>query len=94
MQPVAEPSFRRNERLRVQWPMAAPNAQPNAQVLDRRGQPLGTPLPLTESGVGAARVVAFDLVLASLAVGDYVLQLAVGDGDTTEWHLVPFRIGR
>ena len=91
MQPVAEPSFRRNERLRVQWPMAATTAQPHAQVLDRRGQPLGTPLSVTETGVGASRVVAFDLTLASLATGDYVLQITGGDA---ERHLVPFRIVR
>ena len=75
MQPVAQASFRRNERLRVQWPWLAAPSQPSAQILDRRGQPLGAPLPVTESTIGGERVVVFDLMLASLALLDYIIQL-------------------
>jgi hypothetical protein len=91
MQPVAEPSFRRTERLRVQWPVAREAGQPTAQVLDRRGQPLGSPLPGTESESGGEHVVTFDLALGGLAPGDYVIQVT---GARAEQHLVPFRVTR
>jgi hypothetical protein len=94
MQPVAQASFRRNERLRVQWPLAGSTVQPSAQILDRRGQPLGAPLPVTESTIGGERVVVFDLMLASLAPADYIIQLTAGDDNPTERYLVPFRIAR
>ena len=94
MQPVAQPSFRRTERLRVQWPIARDAATPAAQVLDRRGQPLATPLPATEAEINGERMVVFDLVLGSLAPGDYVLQLTAGPDATAGRHLVPFRLAR
>ena len=59
---------------------------------DRRGQPLGSPLPAAEGVRDGERVVMFDLMLGSLAAGDYVIQLSVGQGDAAERHLVPFRL--
>lgn len=94
MQPVAELAFRRNERLRVQWPIPREAAPPTAQILDRRGQPLGSPLPATESDTDGERIVTFDLVLGGLAGGDYVIQLTAGQGNAAERHLVPFRLQR
>ena len=94
MQPVAELGFRRNERLRIQWPLPPAAGQPAAQILDRRGQPLGTSLPATTSDSGGERVVMFDMQLGSLAPGDYVIQLTAGQGETAGRHLVPFRLAR
>jgi hypothetical protein len=94
MQPVAELSFRRTERLRIQWPIARDTSLPAAQILDRRGQPLGSPLPVSESNGDGERVVTFDLMLGSLAAGDYVIQLTAGQGDAAEQQLVPFRVVR
>ena len=94
MQPVAQASFRRNERLRLQWPLGRDAATATAQVLDRRGQPLGTSLPATEGESSGGRIVTFDLPLGSLAPGDYVIQLTAGDGNATERYLVPSRIAR
>jgi VWFA-related protein len=88
MQPVAQPSFRRNERLRVQWPIARDATAPVAQILDRRGQPLGTSLPVAYAENGGERVATVDLALGSLAPGDYVLQLTEG----SERQLVAFRL--
>jgi hypothetical protein len=90
MQPVAELLFGRNERLRIQWLLPPDAPRPAAQVLDRRGQPLGTPLPATNGEAGGERVVMFDLTLGSLAPADYVVQLTVG----ADRHLVPLRISR
>ncbi len=68
--------------------------QPTAQILDRRGQPLGSPLPAAEGVSDGERIVMFDLMLGSLAAGDYVIQLSAGQGDAAERHLVPFRLAR
>ena len=88
MQPVAELAFRRNERLRIQWPLPPAAGQPAAQILDRRGQPLGTPLPATSSESSGERVVDVRMMLGSLAPGDYVIQLTAG----ADRYFVPFRL--
>lgn len=95
MQPVAEASFRRTERLRVEWPVPREAGVVTARILDRRGQPLGQPLPATDAaGPAGERVVNVDLTLGSFAPGDYLIELATGAGEPAARQLVAFRVTR
>jgi hypothetical protein len=74
--------------------MAPGTAAPTAQILDRRGQPLGTPLPATEEQNSGERTATFDLALGGLAPGDYVIQVTGGPDAAAGRHLVSFRLAR
>jgi hypothetical protein len=84
--PVADFQFRRNERIRVQWPVRAPLEERTARLLDRRGDPLALPVALTE----ADGVLTADLNLAPLSEGDYVIELSAAQRK----EVVAFRVVR
>ncbi len=92
--PAAERLFRRTERLRVEWPSTAVMESRVARLLDRRGEPLGVGATVTEFERDGQRIVAADVVLAPLADGDYLLELAAGQGGATVRRLVAFRVVR
>ena len=86
---TADPRFRRNERLRlaVQTPGTA---AANARLLDRRG---GMLAPLTQvsqrpDAAGTRQWTEVELALASLAIGDYAIEITSGD----DVRVVAFRI--
>ncbi len=92
--PAAERLFRRTERLRVEWPATAALESRVARLLDRRGESLGVGATVTEFERDGQRIVAADVVLAPLADGDYLLELAAGQGGATVRRLVAFRVTR
>jgi hypothetical protein len=90
LQPAPDMEFRRTERLHLEWPVLKPLDQRIARLLDRNGRPLALGVPVTEQG---DKVLA-DLNLASLAEGEYVVELTVGAGGEAERCLVGFRVVR
>ena len=94
--PTATREFRRTERLFLRLDAVAPGAQGaaltyTARLLNRQGDPM-VDLPVTPAGDGAG-VATMDFPLASLPVGEFLIEIAAKgpDGvDATE--LVPFRM--
>jgi hypothetical protein len=92
--PVADFEFRRTERLHLEWPVLKPLDQRIARVLDRRGQPLAVGATLTERDADGRTSILVDVYLASLAEGDYVVDLTAGSGGVSEDALFGFRLVR
>jgi VWFA-related protein len=92
---AADPRFRRTDRLRVEVPVAPGATEVTAELLDRTGAPLtaipvkAALLPVDDLGVAWAQA---DVTLAPLAVGDYVLRVAVTHASTSSRSLTGFRI--
>jgi hypothetical protein len=92
---VADFTYRRNERLHVEWPLLQTVDSRAARLLDRQGGALpGTPTVSDINTEGGGRAVAVDLMLSSLAEGDYVLELTANPGAESERHLLAFRVTR
>jgi VWFA-related protein len=94
LRPVADLQFRRNERVRVEWPVSTPLDERIARVLDRRGASLPLAATVTEVDGTAGRVVNVDLNLAPLAEGDYLIEVTAGKGGQSERGLMAFRVIR
>jgi hypothetical protein len=87
--PVAEPQFRRSERIEVWTPVSADMARVTARLLDRHGQPLPfAPAPRSQSLADGRRGAAVGFSLAGVGAGDYLIEVA----DGAERHLVAFRV--
>jgi Ca-activated chloride channel homolog len=89
--PVSSRQFSRTERLLVRFPAYSPDGQKisvSARLLNRMGQPMRT-LEVRSAADGEHEI---DIMLASLASGDYQLELAAASsaGKTTE--LLGFRV--
>jgi VWFA-related protein len=92
LRPAAAFWFRRTERLRVEWPVRQAVASQQARLLDRNGKPLAVPMTVVTREAGGATSLTTDLSLAPLGAGDYLIEIAVKAGDTTEQQLVAFRV--
>ena len=92
--PVADFAFRRTERIHIEWPVVAALDQRQARLLDSRGQPLPVNASATELQSGGTRLLSVDVALAPLAPGEYVVEVVVGAGATTEQRFVAFRVVR
>jgi VWFA-related protein len=89
---TADSSFRRVDRLRVSVSLGTEPAELSARLLDRRGEALAVPVTIeSRQGEGQHLAVA-DATLASLAPGDYLVQLTLGDGGTHHTVMLAFRI--
>ncbi len=92
--PTANPSFRRTERLRVEVPLVADDHKGTARLLTREGQPM--PLVATYSTRADSErnltLGVAEIVLAPLAAGEYVLEVSLEKGRTTEVVAYGFRI--
>ena len=79
---TADPRFRRNEQIRVE--VLAPATGPvSARLLDRMGKVLALPVAASVRDEGdGSRWHTAQLALAPLAVGDYVIELAGGTGES------------
>jgi VWFA-related protein len=89
---TADSTFRRVERLRVSVSVGATPAALSARLLDRRGVALAVPVTIeARDGDGQHAVVA-DATLASLAPGDYLVEVTLGEGGTRHVIVVAFRI--
>ena len=89
---TADSTFRRVERLRVSVSLGAAPADLSARLLDRRGQALGVPVAIEAREEDGQHVVVADATLASLAPGDYVVELTLGEGGARHAVIVAFRI--
>jgi VWFA-related protein len=77
--PTADPRFRRNEQVRVEVP-ATTGAAGSARLLDRAGKPLPIPVATTmRADADGSRWQTAQLALASLAPGDYMIEMSDGD---------------
>jgi VWFA-related protein len=89
--PITAPTFRRNERLHVEWPITHPVASRTARIVGRDGNPVGVRVVLTEHEGAPARLVA-DAVLGPLGFGDYALELTVTIDGQPRRALLAFRV--
>jgi hypothetical protein len=74
VRPTAVFTFRRTERLRLEWPGSDAAGGFAARLLDRQGRPLIEALPMRDGGAVDAAMVVTDIPLGSLAAGDYVVE--------------------
>jgi VWFA-related protein len=91
--PMADLRLTRSERLRVEWPILDDAATRTARLVDRKGQPLGGPLPFATLAPDR-RVAAIDLPISALPEGDFLVELVATKGDVTERRLLAFRVVR
>ena len=90
--PAADARFRRNEQLRVDVPGPS-SAAATARLLDRTGNALAVPVvPTVRTDADGTRWISAPLVLAPLAVGDYVIEVSAGEGGDTTKTLLAFRV--
>jgi hypothetical protein len=93
LRPLADFQLTRGDRLHVEWPILQDAATRAARLLDRRGQPLGQPLPIGAAPDGR-QAAAVDLPIASLPEGDFVLELSATSDGQTERRALAFRVVR
>jgi VWFA-related protein len=93
--PVALREFRRTDRLVIRTTAYAPGDAPvtmTSRLLNRQGQKM-VDIPVTAPGA-AGQPHLIDLPLASLAQGEYLLEIAAtSDGQAPAIELVAFRVG-
>jgi len=89
-QRTADPRFRRQERLRLEYPTDLGGAG-TARVLDKFGQPLAIPVEVSERpGDGDMKWVVADISLLNLAPGEYVVEVTQQEKtQLTAFRLVP-----
>jgi VWFA-related protein len=90
--PILAFAFDRTEQIRLEWRARGALDHADARLLDRLGHPLAAPIPAVIDASGTPPAVMADLPLASLAHGDYVLELTVTRGDEVEKELAAFRV--
>jgi VWFA-related protein len=94
LKPMADLALRRTERVHAEWPLTSSIDQRAVRLLSRLGQPLPADIGLTERTVDGQPQVAVDLGLAALGEGDYVIELQVAAGATTDRQWLAFRVVR
>ncbi len=73
--PTADVRFTRADRVHLELPVG-PDAKPGTgRMLDRNGQPMAVPVTMGERVDGQQRWITADLALASLAPGDYAVEV-------------------
>src|SRR5262249_34811611 len=91
--PVASREFSRTERLMIRFPAYAPTGAAisvSARLLNRAGQAIRD-LPVQQAtAVGASNQI--DLLLASLAVGQYFIELVAKSPNGEVKDLIEFRV--
>jgi VWFA-related protein len=93
--PTADPRYRRNEKVRVEVPVAPGASAVKGELLDQSGKvmaaiPVTTAIvPPDDGGVGWATA---DVALVPLGAGDYVLRVEVTHPDGNQRSLTGFRV--
>lgn len=91
-QRTADPRFRREERLRLEYPTDLEGAT-TARILDKHGQPLTIPIELSERAGNddeTTRWVVADLSLLNMAPGEYAVEITQqAKTQITAFRLVP-----
>jgi VWFA-related protein len=88
---TADPRFRRNERLRLEFPTSSADAA-DARVLDRMGRPISLPAGLSErqDSSGGFRWLVIEPPIAALAPGDYAIEVSQGGSSRiTAFRVIP-----
>ncbi len=91
-QPTADLRFRKGERLRVDVPVRSAFEEVSARLLDRKGGALPIPVAASRREDGGAVFASGEVALAPLALGDYLVELAITRGGSQEKTLTAFRI--
>jgi hypothetical protein len=91
-QPVGDPRFRRQERIRVEVPIAGEGGTIGIRLLGRNGTPIPLPIQTGEDRSSGTRTIAGELALAPLAASDYVLEIVMTGNGQQQRVLAPFRI--
>jgi VWFA-related protein len=89
---TADERFRRTERVRLEVSVSGPAAAIAARLLDRRGQALPVPVAASMREEQGTRLATAEAALAALAPGDYLLELSVGEGASTQVTVTALRI--
>jgi len=90
--PTSDRRFRRADRLRIDVPSEIALDTVTAALLGRNGRPLAVPVTLGERDDKGTRHVTGEIVLAPLAVGDYLVEFANRAKPVAPSVLVAFRI--
>ena len=92
LRPLAAFTFRRTERVRVDWPLLQTVDSHAARLLDRTGKPLAIPLTTVMRESSGAPVLGTDLNLAPLSNGDYLIEVSAKAGEKSEIQVVAIRV--
>jgi VWFA-related protein len=90
--PLPGREFRRTDRLLIRVVAQSSTAEPvvSARLLNRLGQEMTSPLTVTPAG--RPRTTNVDAPLASIPVGDYLIEITVAAGSEQTTSLVAFRV--
>jgi VWFA-related protein len=95
LQPAADRTFSRTERLRLELPVGADAVAGAGRLLDRNGQPRQVPIQLGErTDADGQRWLTADAVLSPLAAADYVVELGYTVGGSAQTILTAVRVTR
>jgi VWFA-related protein len=84
--------FDRTERIRLEWSVRGVVDRVDARLLDRLRHPLAASIPAALDTSRTPAVIVAELPLTALAHGDYVIELTVTAGVTTDRNLTAFRV--
>jgi VWFA-related protein len=90
--PIAAFAFDRTEQIRIEWPARGAVDRVEARLLDRSGHRLAAPVPAMLDASRTPPVIVAEPPLASMAHGDYVIELTITAGSTTEQRFTAFRV--
>lgn len=92
LRPLAAFTFRRTERIRIEWPLLKAVDSREVRVLDRAGNPVPHRVVLEDATTPAGPVLAASLSLAPVAAGDYAIEVQAKAGALEERRLVAIRV--
>ena len=88
--PTAVAQFGRTERVRIDVPVSADTTAVSAEIFDRAGKPINVPVRASTRVDGSVTWATAEVVLAPLAVGDYLVRLTAGSQTVvTAFRLTP-----
>lgn len=90
--PAGDLRFRRQERVKLEFHVSGPMTSSSLRLLDRSGNALPVPVVTAERDEDGGKVIAGEVTLAPLTVGDYVVEATITAGTTTQKVLAAFRI--
>jgi VWFA-related protein len=90
--PTADSRFRRTERIRIEVPVLVEGVTTTGRMLNREGQSMPLTVATSERTEGTMKLAVAEVILAPLAAGEYVLELACAAKGGTETVSYGFRI--
>jgi VWFA-related protein len=91
--PAALLSFARDERIRVEWPLAGVVGAPAVRLMNVAGKELPSDI-VVRIHEGTPAILRADIRVLSLAPGEYVIEAAGWSGGTPVKHLTAIRVTR